>query len=120
MKLIEKFFLVLIVFVLVFCISVRVQADDHIKPSDYKVSMGNKEYNEGSKFFKKVEVILTIIRGISIIVALISITIVGLKYIVGSVEEKAQYKEKLIPIAIGAVLIAGISTFLTAIEDIMN
>ena len=63
---------------------------------------------------------LTVLRAISVIVAVISITILGVKYMIGSLEEKAQYKEKMIPIAIGAILIGSISTILITINNIMN
>ena len=66
------------------------------------------------------EKIVTILRNIAIIVAVISLSILGVKYMVGSVEEKASYKEKLIPIAIGAILIAGLGTFLQMIESIVK
>ena len=50
-------------------------------------------------------------RQISIIIAVLTIMFVGVKYITGSLSQKADYKKDLIPIAIGILLIC----FLTAI-----
>ena len=45
--------------------------------------------------------------GVGIIVALIWGLIIGIKFVTGSIEEKAQIKEKLIPYVIGCVIIFG-------------
>ena len=50
------------------------------------------------------------IWGISIVVAVIVIMVIGLKYVIGSTQEKAKYKESLIPLVVGIVLIVFAST----------
>ena len=47
---------------------------------------------------------------IGIILSVIILAILGIKYILGSVEEKAEYKNDIIPYLIGAALLFGIST----------
>jgi len=37
-----------------------------------------------------------------------------------SLEQKAQYKEKMMPLIIGAILIGSISSILISISNIMN
>ena len=112
--------LLLLIFMLFVSTYVNATPDDLMTYNYRNDKITKDEYNKNIAFYGKIEKILTILRGISIFVALISVSILGVKYIVGSVEEKAQYKERLIPIAIGAFLIAGISTLLVAIEKIMN
>lgn len=56
----------------------------------------------------KVGIVLGAIRNISVVVSVIALMIIGLKYIFGSVEEKANYKATLVPYVIGfALAIAG-------------
>ena len=58
----------------------------------------------------KAGVILGAIRNISVVVAVITLMVIGTKYILGSVEEKANYKATLLPYVIGCVLaVAGTS-----------
>lgn len=45
--------------------------------------------------------------GVGIIIALIWGLVIGIKFVTGSIEEKAQVKEKLIPYVIGCVVIFG-------------
>lgn len=63
-----------------------------------------------TRFFK-------FLYAITIIVAVIMIMFVGLKYVTGSVSEKAEYKKNLVPMAIGAFLVAFL---VTIIRIIMN
>lgn len=52
---------------------------------------------------------------ISIIVAVIVLAIIGLKFILGSVQEKAEYKKSLIPVAVGALVIVFATTIVRVI-----
>ena len=45
------------------------------------------------------------LRNISALIAVLVITILGIKYMIGSTEERAEYKKTLFPYFIGAVLI---------------
>ena len=62
--------------------------------------------------------ISTWILVISSIVAVIVIAYVGLKFIVGSTQEKAEYKKSLIPIVVGVLLVVGASAIAKALFSI--
>ena len=47
------------------------------------------------------------VQAVGIGVAVIILAVVGIKYIMGSAEEKAEYKKVMIPYVIGAALIGG-------------
>lgn len=47
---------------------------------------------------------------ISIIIAVIVVMIIGIKYLIGSTQEKAKYKESLIPLVVGILLIVFATT----------
>ena len=49
--------------------------------------------------------ILGIVRTVGTIAAVIVLIILGIKYMMGSAEEKAEYKKTLMPYIIGAVLV---------------
>lgn len=50
-------------------------------------------------------IIVGVIRRIGELVAVIMLSVIGIKYIMGSVEEKAEYKQTMWPYIIGAILI---------------
>lgn len=60
-------------------------------------------------------IILNVVTTIGIVVAVISLIILGIKYMVGSIEEKAEYKKSMIPYLIGLVMIGSISVILKVI-----
>lgn len=53
--------------------------------------------------------IATIIRNIGIVLAVILLMILGIKYMIGSAEEKADYKKTMIPYLVGAICLFGAS-----------
>lgn len=69
---------------------------------------------------KKVEEIssgvLSIFTSIGIVVSVVMLAVLGIKYMIGSAEEKADYKKDLIPYFVGAVLLFGITSFIKIIS----
>ena len=67
---------------------------DLINPNDYNPNNRNEEVPE--KFTNMVGIIATTIQTIGVILSIIVIGLLGIKYMTGSVEEKADYKKSLI------------------------
>lgn len=62
-----------------------------------------------------------LIGGIQIvgsIISVIAIIIIGIKYMLGSVEEKAGYKKSMLPYFIGAILVFSASTIASIIYNL--
>ena len=59
--------------------------------------------------------ILGIVQGIGIGVSVIILVVIGIKYMMGSAEEKAEYKKTMLPYVVGAVLIAGAPSIASAV-----
>lgn len=49
--------------------------------------------------------IVTIIQVVGIVIAVIVLLVIGIKYMIGSASEKAEYKKTMIPYIVGALLI---------------
>lgn len=58
----------------------------------------------------KAQTWLATIRNVSAIAAVFVITFLGIKYMMGSVEEKAGYKKSFIPLIVGIVIIVAATT----------
>lgn len=59
--------------------------------------------------------ILGVVQAIGVAVAVIIVVVIGVKYLMGSAEEKAEYKKTMIPYIVGAALVAGGPTIANAI-----
>ena len=55
--------------------------------------------------------IIGILQAVGIVLSVVVLIIIGLKYMMGSAEEKAEYKKTLMPYLIGAALIFTASAF---------
>lgn len=51
--------------------------------------------------------IINIISTVAIVIAVIVLAIIGVKYMIGSASEKAEYKKTMIPYIVGAILVFG-------------
>lgn len=61
--------------------------------------------------------IVAVVRTVGVLVAVVILLILGIKYMVGSAEEKADYKKSMIPYLVGAVLIFAASTVTGIVYD---
>ena len=55
---------------------------------------------------------------ISIVVAVIVLMYTGLKFIVGSTQEKAEYKKSLMPLVVGVIILVFATTIVNVIFSI--
>lgn len=66
----------------------------------------------------KAATIVDIIRIIGIIVTVVTLMLIGIKYMTGSLEEKADYKKSMIPYLIGVGIFFALSQLLAVIMKI--
>lgn len=62
--------------------------------------------------------IINWIWGISIVVAVVVLMIIGLKFILGSTSEKAEYKKSLIPVVVGVLILVFATTIVKVLFGI--
>ena len=74
----------------------------------------------GAKVTNTAGQILTIVRIVGMAVAVIMLTILGIKYVAASPNEKADYKKGMTVYVVGAVLLFGASALLTVIQKFVN
>ena len=84
----------------------NLKGNGSVEGSDKLVSAGNK--------------IIGSIRIVGVITAVIILMVLGIKYMMGSSEEKASYKKTMMPYFIGALLLFGASTFAGMIISLAN
>lgn len=62
--------------------------------------------------------IVSVIQIIGIIVTVISLMLMGIKYMTGSIEEKADYKKSMIPYLIGVFIFFSLTQVLAVVQKI--
>ena len=61
--------------------------------------------------------IVGVIRMVGSAIAVITMIALGIKYVMGSTEERAEYKKSMMPYLIGALLLFGTSTVISIIYN---
>ena len=87
---------------------------------NYKPDESAMDQASAGKIENATSKILTTISNVGIVVAVIMLAIIGIKYMIGSVEEKAQYKEDMLPYVIGAFILFGITGLVKILIAIGN
>lgn len=59
--------------------------------------------------------IISILQTVGVVLSVVVLMIIGIKYMMGSAEEKAEYKKTMIPYIVGAALIFTASIFANVI-----
>lgn len=64
--------------------------------------------------------IISIVATVGSIVSVVVLVVLGIKYMMGSAEEKAEYKKTLMPYVIGAALVFAASTIAQIVYNFMQ
>lgn len=117
MKKYKKIILILLLIItIISALNITTFAKKDINPDDYNPGKINKK--DASLALDKVGKILGVIRNIGVITSVLMLSIIGLKYMLGSLDEKANYKETMFPYFIGCILLMGASIIPSAIYSI--
>ena len=99
--------------------SVKLASSSGVLNTNY-FEPGNINLNDVNGVLKPGGIIINVIRTIGIIISCITLLILGIKYMIGTVEEKADYKKTMIPYLIGVVILFSVSTILTTIIEMIG
>lgn len=91
---------------------------DALKDISYYLTTGDISSDEADKLEEKIGIVLTVITNIGIILSIVMPACIGVKYMLGSVETKADYKKDMIPYLVGSVLLFGICTIVKVLQII--
>ena len=84
-------------------------------PNSYRPS---SDIGDVSGVTDKANIVIGTITTIGIVVSVITLLILGIKYMLGSVSEKAEYKKSMIPYIIGVALLLSVSTIVSIIAKL--
>lgn len=79
---------------------------------------GKVSADSSKEFTKMVGTIITIVQVVGSLISVICLIILGIKYMIGSVKEKSEYKKSLFPYVIGAALLFATTNLLKIIYNL--
>lgn len=123
----KKILVILLSFILIFMFLQTVSLADNTTAVDASVTSIKttmQGVKDGSNDVGKIEGVINIVIGLLQVggtgVALIVITMLGIKYILASPSEKADVKKQIMPIIIGCILLFGAMQLMVAVYKFSN
>ena len=112
----KKVISIVIVMVMVICVfSTNTLAKD-FSPDSY-VPSGMTDTTE---FIDYIGIVLGALRILGSFVCVVTLIILGIRYMIGSASDKATYKETMVPYLIGAVMVFAIPTILQVMYELVK
>ena len=108
----------IIIFVIVIILIVQTTTFATIDTSQF--NPGEPTGSDAGKIIPLAGKIIGVIQTIGIIVSIIGAIVIGIKYMLGSVEEKAEYKKTMWPYLVGCIFIFSISTIVSLIYNFVK
>lgn len=59
--------------------------------------------------------IIALIRNVAVVAGVILLSVIGIKFMLGSAEEKAEYKKSLIPLVVGIIVVMAATQIISMI-----
>lgn len=107
----------IIAFIIFICLCSSVHGTI-ITPGDYNPNVGTT--TAVSSFSTLMKKIVSLVQLIGSGVSIITIAIIAIKYMLGSVQDKAEYKKSLVPYFVGSIFVFSIVNILAIVEKMVN
>ena len=91
-----------------------------IDPGDYEPGSINEAFNDTEEIVNIASTIIAVIRTVGVVVTVVALLVMGIKYMTGSIEEKADYKKSMIPYLIGVFIFFALSQIIAIIMDLTS
>lgn len=77
-------------------------------------------YGDSGDLQTKAGKIMGLIRNVAVIVGVIMLMVIGVKFMLGSAEEKAEYKKSLMPLVVGIVIVMAATQIAAMVVSFME
>lgn len=117
----EKMIIILFLFILIICIFSTISMANNTtltNPLDNPGSFEPSSMTSAGKLKNMGNTIIGIVQFIGSFTSVIALIVIGIKYMTGSVEEKAEYKKTMVPYVIGAILVFATTNLLGIVNSI--
>lgn len=112
---------IILVIATIFSLSMcTISMADETASSTIDALINNKGENTPEGISKLGGTIINVVTTVAMIISIIMLLLLGIKYMMGSTAEKAEYKKSMIPYLVGAILVfgaSGIAKFVISIAD---
>lgn len=109
-----------ILFVVISIITLSTSVFAAVKPDKYNGTVSEGKKVDTSSIDNLGNNIINIVSTVATIASVLVLIVLGIKYMMGSAEEKAEYKKTLLPYIIGAIMVFAAASLATVIFNFAN
>ncbi len=80
----------------------------------------NIHKNQANQFIEPGNAVIKVLQTIGIVSSIIALMLLGIRFMLGSVEERAEYKKTFPVYLLGISLVFGVSVFAQAIDKLIS
>ena len=91
-----------------------------IDPDDFDPDKNKPTQSEIAPIMNKANVIIGAIRTIGVVVTFVTLMVLRIKYMIGSVSQKAEYKKTMLPYLIGAFVFFALTQIIAVITEVVS
>lgn len=118
-KLLMKILVIMILLIIIISTnSIKIFASSEFKDPTENPDYWQPTITEEDELAEKAGVLLGVINVIGVVSAVIALALLGMKYFLGSVQEKAEFKNSILPYILGIVLLVACTTLPNIIYNI--
>lgn len=116
-KKVLKIVAVILLVMLAFTVIQPVFAAEMVTPKNLQDKIS---YGDSGDLQTKAGKIMGLIRNVAVIVGVIMLMVIGVKFMLGSAEEKAEYKKSLMPLVVGIVIVMAATQIAAMVVSFMS
>ena len=118
-KLLMKILVIMILLIIIISTNnIKIFASSEFKDPTEDPDYWQPTITEEDELAEKAGVLLGVINVIGVVSAVIALALLGMKYFLGSVQEKAEFKNSILPYILGIVLLVACTTLPNIIYNI--
>lgn len=110
-----KLFIIVFIFIILMKTTCMAAGSDLLGNLD---EYGKINSNSNKVFLERVGNFIGVVQVVASILSIICLIVLGIQYMMGSVEQKAEYKKTLFPYMLGAIMVFGIGNLLSIIYNV--
>lgn len=110
-------FTIMLTVVLLSIVTSVFAAGEALDPSEFEPDYSSGKTEDIMTITNK---IMGLIRNVSVIIGVIILMVIGVKFMLGSAEEKAEYKKSLMPLVVGIVIVMAATSIMSLIFSILG
>ena len=116
----NRMIIITIIIIILFLVSIFIPIKGYCIDGIISDMSGASDLTSGNKITEGLNSILSLVRFVGSGISIIVVLMLGIKYMIASIEEKVEIKKRAIPIVIGCIILFATTNIVVMISEIVK